>query len=127
MLQVAQHETITDAGHELYAYITAPENWVHLPELKRTPELKPGQNAEYQRKVGNVKICASVDVSDALEAFLRIGFRSPGLTPMKAADLLEQFLEGQLPMLPNTEWQVETDPRGWIHFMRRYQGGPLQA
>jgi hypothetical protein len=127
MPQIAQHESVGEASDELLDFILLPENWVALSELPGHPELRPGQNALYQRKVGNLRICASVDVSDELKVFLRIGFRSPGLTPVKAADHLEQFLQQRLPLVPNTEWQVEVDPRGWIHFMRPYQGAALRA
>lgn len=127
MLQVAQHESVAEASSELLDFILLPQNWVSLPELPEHPERRPGQNAKYQRKVGSLRICASVDVSDELQVFLRIGFRSPGLTPVKAADHLEQFLQKRLPLVPNTEWQVEVDPRGWIHFMRPYQGSALKA
>ena len=52
-----------------------------------------GQNAVYQRRVGTLRICASVDVSATLDVYLRIAFRAPGLTPVKAADHLEAFLK----------------------------------
>jgi hypothetical protein len=68
-----------------------------------------------------------VDVAEDLGVFLRIAFRAPGLTPVKAADHLESFLKTRLPLTPNTEWQVEVDERRWIHFVRRYAASNLVA
>jgi hypothetical protein len=85
------------------------------------------QNADYQRRVGPLRICASVDVTSGLEVHLRVAFRAPGLTPIKAADHLEAFLKQRLPLTPNTEWQVEVDERRWIHFVRRYAAAHLLA
>jgi hypothetical protein len=62
-----------------------------------------------------------------LAVFLRVAFRAPSLSPMKAADHLETFLKGRLPMLPNSEWQVQIDTRRGVHFIRRWTAAPLRA
>jgi hypothetical protein len=77
--------------------------------------------------VGSLRICASVDVTGRLDVFLRIAFRAPGLSLMGAADHLETFLEGRIPLTVNSEWQVQVDDRDWVHFIRRYAGAPLEA
>lgn len=126
MLSVHQHSTMEEASQGLLDFILKPENWVLIESLRDNPSLRPGENAEYQRQVGKVRICASVDVTPGLCVFLRIGFRGPALSPMKAADHLEHLLKAKLPLVPNTEWQVQIDDR-WIHFIRRYTGDPLEA
>lgn len=125
MLAVDEQSQMVEAGQSLLDFIVQPENWYPLSKLQIEPIIPPGQNALYQRRVGGLRICASVDVTDDLQVFLRVGFKAPGLTPMKASDHLEAFLKPRLPLLPNTEWQVEIDGKGWIHFIRRYTGGRL--
>ena len=120
MLSIDEHPTLEDASGELLRFILNPVNWVALERLEQEPSARPGQNAAYQRQVGNLRICASVDVMPSLDVYLRIAFRGPGLTPMKAADHLETFLKDRVPLTPNSEWQVEVDERHWIHFIRRY-------
>jgi hypothetical protein len=127
MLSIHEHASLEDASRELLDYILVPTHWVHLPSLKDNPSARPGQHPDYQCRVGPLRICASVDVTGELEVFLRVAFRAPGLTPLKAADHLADFLRTRMPLTPNTEWQVEVDERNWIHFMRRYTGGALQA
>lgn len=127
MLSIHENQTLAQAGEELLAFILQPRNWVALERLRVEPELRPGQNADYQRQVGNLRICASVDVTADLGVFLRVGFRAPGLTPVRASDLLEEFLKETMPLRPNTEWQVEIDPRRWVHFIRRLVAPPLQG
>jgi hypothetical protein len=127
MLSVSEHESVEEAGKALLPFILEPRNWVVLQELQRSPGLRPGQNPSYQRSVGPLRICASVDVMPSLEVFLRVAFRAPGLTPMRAADHLADFLRPRLPMTPNSEWQVQVDERNWIHFIRRYVPANLQA
>jgi hypothetical protein len=122
-----QHSTIEEAGGDLLDYILDPAHWVSLDRLKAEPELRPGTNPNYQRQVGALRICASVDVTSTLDVFLRVAFRAPGLTPLKAAEHLEAFLKGRLPLRPNTEWQVEVDDRRWIHFIQRYASLKLDA
>jgi hypothetical protein len=87
----------------------------------------PAQDVQNQRRVGPLRIYAVLEVTPALDVFLRIAFRAPGLTPVKAADHLELFLKQRLPLTPNSEWQVEVDERRWIHFVRRYASPRLQA
>jgi hypothetical protein len=120
MLSIDRHHSIEDAGRDLLEFVLDPEHWVYLDRLQAEPQLRPGQNPKYQRQVGSLRICASVDVTRTMDAFLRIAFRAPGLTPVTASDHLEAFLRAKLPLKPNTEWQVEVDARQWIHFIRRY-------
>jgi len=127
MLSVHQHPTLEDASRELLRFILTPANWVWLARLREEPRSRPGQNADYQRQVGKLRICASVDVTASLDVFLRIAFQRPGLTPLRAADLLERFLRGRLSLTPNSEWRVEVDERRWIHFIRRYASQALVA
>lgn len=116
-----------EASRSLLAFVLEPRNWVHLDALSENPAGRPGSNPAYQRRVGTLRICVSVDVSPTLETFLRVGFRGPGLTPSKAADHLEDFLRERIPLMPNSEWQVEVDPRNWIHFIRPYVAARLEA
>ena len=127
MLSVSEHATVEEAGGELLGYILDPRNWVALDRLRTDPAARPGENPSYQRRVGPLRICASVDVTPDLVVFLRVAFRGPALSPMKAADHLEAFLKSRLPFTPNSEWQVEIDERRWIHFIRRYAGDTLHA
>lgn len=120
-----QQQQLVEASRTLLDFILAPANWFPLSKLQIEPITPPGQNALYQRRVGALRICASVDITDDLQVFLRVAFKAPGLTPAKAADHLETFLKPRLPLLPNTEWQVEVDAKGWIHFIRRYSGARL--
>ncbi len=127
MLQINELANVEEAGKELLGFILDPKNWVPLDRLSKDPTARPGQNPAYQRQVGGLRICASVDVTPELVVFLRVGFRGPGLSPMKAADHLESFLKSRMPFTPNSEWQVEIDERRWIHFIRRYAGETLRA
>lgn len=127
MLTNPEHNTMAEASADLLDFVLAPENWVVLSELSRRPEKRPGQNPAYQRTVGALKICASVDVTPGMEVFLRIAFRGPGLTPTKAADHLADFLTSRIPLTRNSEWQVQVDEKGWTHFIRRYSGATLTA
>ena len=127
MLSIHENQTLEQAGVELLEYILQPRNWVALERLQVEPQLRPGQNAAYQRQVDGLRICASVDVTADLGVFLRVGFRAPGLTPVRAADHLEAFLKEALPLRPNSEWQVQVDARRWVHFIRRLVSQPLQG
>jgi hypothetical protein len=130
MLSIHEKATVEEASADLLSFILEPGNWVPLdePEGEEDSTLRPVDDVAYQRRVGPLRICASVDVSpESLEVLLRVAFRAPGLTPVTAADHLEAFLKDRLPLVPNSEWQVEVDSRKWIHFMRRYVGGALQA
>lgn len=127
MLQGHHHQSLEEASKELLDFILDPKNWVMLTQLRRDPSRRPGENPDYQRQVGNLAVCASVDVTAELGVFLRIAFKAPNLTPTKAADHLTDFLGERIPLVPNSEWQVQVDPKSWIHFIRRYSGEPLRA
>jgi hypothetical protein len=117
MLSTPQHESLEDAGNELLDFVLRPENWLS-PSGNSAVALS--QNSAYQRQVGNLKVFASVDVNENLEVFLRISFREPNLTPLKAVDYLEQFVRNTMPLRPHTEWQVAVDDNRWVHFVRRF-------
>ena len=128
MLSIQEHGTVEEASSNLLDFILIPDNW--LEQAAPQPEGSsawPASDMQYQRRVGSLRICASVDVAPTLDVTLHIAFRAPGLTPIKAADHLESFLKQRLPLTPNTEWQVEVDERRWIHFVRRYAAPRLQA
>lgn len=127
MLSIHQNHTLGEAGQELLRFILEPRNWIPLERLSGAPELRPGQNPDYQRQVGQLRICASVDVTGDLGVFLRVGFKAPGLTPVRASDHLEEFLKETLPLRPNTEWQVQVDAKRWVHFIRRLVAQPLEG
>ncbi|MBI3185991.1 MAG: hypothetical protein HYZ28_27970 [Myxococcales bacterium] len=127
MLSIREASTLEEASKDLLDFVLDPRNWVVLERLRQEPLSRPGQNPSYQRLVGGLRICASVDVTPTLDVFLRVAFRGPGLSPMRAVDHLETFLAKRLPLAPNTEWQVEIDSKRWIHFIRRYTGAKLQA
>ncbi|HLL06650.1 MAG TPA: hypothetical protein VK539_39120 [Myxococcaceae bacterium] len=127
MLAIHELATVEEASSDLLDFILIPENWLSIEQQSEDASARPAQNVLYQRRVGPLRICASIEVSTPLETFLRVAFRAPGLTPVKAADHLEAFLRKRLPLTPNSEWQVEVDERRWIHFVRRYAGPRLQA
>lgn len=127
MLSIHEHASVEEASSDLLDFVLAPDNWVSLAQASEDPSARPGQNALYQRRVGPLRICGSLEVTPELGVFLRVSFRGPGLTPVKAADHLEAFLKTRLPLTPNSEWQVEVDERRWIHFVRRYSGTHLVA
>jgi hypothetical protein len=126
-LAIHENETVEEASADLLGFILKPGNWLQVEAQAQDPSVRPVQNAPYQRRVGPLRICACVEVSSSLEVFLRVAFRAPGLTPVKAADHLEAFLRSRLPLTPNSEWQVEVDERRWIHFVRRYAAVSLEA
>jgi hypothetical protein len=119
MLSVQQRTSLEEASSDLLEFALDPRNWV--PLAAAAPALA------YQRSVGALRVLAWVDVRPNLTTYLRIAFRGPGLSPMKAADHLEEFLKARMPLMPNTEWQVELDSRNWIHFVRPYTQGNLRA
>jgi hypothetical protein len=127
MLSIHEHPTVEEASNALFPFIMNPKNWVALDGLALQPGERPGENPAYQRRVGPLRICASVDVTPALSVFLRIAFRGPNLSPIKAADHLEAFLKGRLPLVPHSEWNVQVDARRWIHFIHRWTGESLTA
>jgi hypothetical protein len=127
MLSIHEHATLEEASLELLDFVLTPSNWVETLPPDQAPATVSGQDMQYQRRVGSLRIFAAVEVAPSLDAFLRVAFRAPGLSPVKAADHLEAFLKQRLPLTPNTEWQVEVDERRWIHFVRRYSAPRLQA
>ncbi|MBN1205990.1 MAG: hypothetical protein JXB05_13820 [Myxococcaceae bacterium] len=127
MLAIHENATVEEASSDLLDFILKPANWLSVEQQAEDPSVRPAQNVLYQRRVGPLRICACAEVSSSLEVSLRIAFRAPGLTPVKAADHLEAFLRTRLPLTPNSEWQVEVDERRWIHFVRRYASARLQA
>ena len=126
MLSINEHATLEDASTELLEYALEPSNWLTLQPAEQAATGVP-QDVRYQRRVGSLRIYTVLEVAPSLEVFLRVAFRAPGLTPVKAADHLEAFLKQRLPLTPNSEWQVEVDERRWIHFVRRYAAPRLQA
>jgi len=126
MLSINEHATLEDASTELLEYALEPSNWLTLQPAEQAATSVP-QDVRYQRRVGSLRIYTVLEVAPSLEVFLRVAFRAPGLTPVKAADHLEAFLKQRLPLTPNSEWQVEVDERRWIHFVRRYAAPRLQA
>ena len=128
MLSAHEHITIEEASEALLRYVLEPRNWLLLSsDVGEERASRPGQNPAYQRRVGALKICASVEVNAALDTTLRISFRGPGLAPLRAADHLELFLKRRIPFVPNAEWELETGARHWIHFTRRYTPAALQG
>ncbi|WNG24237.1 hypothetical protein F0U62_09560 [Cystobacter fuscus] len=125
MLSIHEHASLEEASAELLEFALDPSNWTAA--LANGATVVPAQDVRNQRRVGPLRIYAVVEVTPSLEVFLRVAFRAPGLTPVKAADHLESFLARRLPLTPNTEWQVEVDERRWIHFVRRYASPRLQA
>lgn len=125
MLSIHEHASLEEASVELLEFALDPSNWTVALENGAT--VVPAQDVQNQRRVGPLRIYAVIEVTPSLDVFLRVAFRAPGLTPVKAADHLESFLKQRLPLTPNTEWQVEVDERRWIHFVRRYASPRLQA
>ena len=111
-------ETMAEASVNLLGKALNPQSWG--PPLKRVTINNTCQ-------VGSVQVCATIDVMPTLETNLRISFRGPSLSPMEAAELLEQFTASRFTFVPNAEWFVEIDARRWIHFSRPYTGNTLQA
>ncbi|MFY0564575.1 hypothetical protein ACN28E_12040 [Archangium lansingense] len=126
MLSIHEHATLEEASEELLEYALEPSNWM-TPQPAGQAAASVSQDVRYQRRVGPLRIYTVLEVAPSLEVFLRVAFRAPGLTPVKAADHLETFLKQRLPLTPNSEWQVEVDERRWIHFVRRYAAPRLQA
>lgn len=110
--------SMEEAGGALLERALNPERWT-LPGRRAT--------SDNTCRVGAVEVCASVDVTPTLETFIRVSFRGPKLSPMQAAELLEQFTSVRFTFIPNIEWFVEIDARQWIHFSRPYTRPRLQA
>jgi|JQGG01.1.fsa_nt_gi hypothetical protein len=116
--QVPTLNSMEEAGGALLERAINPARWA-LPGRRVT--------VDNTCRVGSVQVCASVDVTPTLETFLRVSFRGPKLSPMQAAELLEQFTSVRFTFIPNIEWFVEIDARNWIHFSRPYTQPRLQA
>jgi len=112
-------QSMEEAGGALLGRALDPRRW-SPPERGRV-------NIENLCQVGAVQVYAAVDVTPALDTFIRISFRGPDLTPLEAAEYLEQFISCRFPFVPNSEWLVEIDSRKWIHFSRRYTQRTLEA
>lgn len=125
MLAIHEHRTLEEASRELLDFALMPTNWVFPTKDLRAP--RPVDRAEHQRRIGNLQVCVSIDVRPSLEVVLRVGFRGAGLTPLRAADHLEEFLRSRMPLAPNSEWMVEVDRSRWIHFCRPYTAQLLRA
>ena len=119
MLRVHEHATVEDASLILLPYALDPLHW--LVQRPDRPSLL------HQARVGSLRIYAGVNVRASLEVVLHVSFRAPGLTPARAVEHLELFLGERIPLLPNTEWEVEVDARSWIHFQRAYLTQKLVA
>lgn len=111
-------QTMDEAGGTLLDRALDPERWA-LPTRR--------VNKDNLCQVGSIQVCASLDITPTLDTFLRVSFRGPGLSPMQAAELLEQFISKRFTYVPNTEWFVEIDARTWIHFSRKYTEQRLEA
>lgn len=111
-------KTMEEAGATLLDRAMDPRRW-----------MLPGRRVTKDNicDVGAVQVCATVDITPTLETFLRVSFRGPDLSPMEAAEHLEQFISVRFPFVPNSEWFVEIDARKWIHFSRRYTQPHLSA
>ncbi len=116
---VRENITMEAAGGSLLEFVLDPRNWIHQAQTRSQPS--------YQRQVGSIRVCASVDVMPTLETYIHVSFRGPELSPIQAADLLEGFVKQHFGFAANTEWHVEIDARKWIHFVRRYTARTLSA
>jgi hypothetical protein len=111
-------KNMQEAGGTLLERALDPRRWM-LPGRRVTKD--------NMCEVGSVTVCATVDVTPTLETLLRVSFRGPELSPMQAAELLEEFTSVRFWFIPNAEWFVEIDARKWIHFSRRYTPDHLLA
>ncbi|MFT3713967.1 MAG: hypothetical protein QM817_40415 [Archangium sp.] len=111
-------KSMEEAGGALLHRAVDPSRWM-LPGRRVT--------VDNRVRVGSVEVCATVDVTPTLETYLRVSFKGPRLSPMQAAELLEQFTSVKYTFIPNIEWFVEIDARQWIHFSRPYTQPRLQA
>jgi hypothetical protein len=110
--------SMDEAGGTLLAHALDPAHWT-LPTRR--------VNKENLCQVGSIQVCASLDITPTLETYVRVSFRGPGLSPMQAAEHLEQFVSRRFTFVPNAEWFVEIDARKWIHFSRKYTELRLEA
>ncbi len=118
MQRVSRVKSMEEAGSTLLDKAKDPRRWA--THLRRV-------TVDNICRVGSVQVCASVDVTPTLETYLRVSFKGPRLSPMQAAELLEQFTAPRFTFVPNLEWFVEIDAREWIHFSRPYTRPCLEA
>lgn len=116
--EVPTLKTFEEAGSQLLERATDASRWGLM--VRRV-------TVDNCARVGRIQVCATVDVTPTLDTYLRISFRGPGLSPMSAAEHLEQVLSPRFPFIPNAEWFVEIDARKWIHFSRRYTQPKMEA
>lgn len=115
---VPKHKSMSEAGEALLHRAVDPNRWA--TQARRV-------TVDNICRVGSVQVCASVDVTPTLETYLRVSFKGPKLSPLQAAELLEQFTSTRFTFIPNLEWFVEIDARDWIHFSRPYSQPRLVA
>ncbi len=118
MLRATKADSMKEAGDALLEKAIHPSRWM-LPGKRVT--------LDNRCRVGKVEVCASIDVTPTLETYIRVSFKGPELSPLEAAEFLEQFTSVRYTFIPNLEWLVEIDSREWIHFSRRYTHTRLQA
>ena len=87
-------KSMEEAGGTLLSRAIEPSRWA-LPGRRVT--------VDNRCRVGSVEVCASVDVTPTLETYLRVSFKGPRLSPMQAAELLEQFTSARYTFIPNIE------------------------
>ena len=65
MLSIHENATVEEASADLLGFILEPSNWIQLdaPEGEEDAVLRPVDDVTYQRRVGPLRICASVDVA----------------------------------------------------------------
>lgn len=117
--RVQSAESMEEAGGALLERACDPRRWA-MPGGRRV-------TADNLCQVGTVQVCATVDVTPTLETILRVSFKGPQLSPLQGAEYLERFTSPRFTFIPNSEWMVEIDARGWIHFSRPYTRRNLQA
>lgn len=116
---VVTAQSMEEAGKPLLEKACDPRRWA-LPGGRRV-------TTDNLCHVGAVQVCATVDVTPSLETYLRVSFKGPELSPLQGAEFLERFTSPRFTFVPNSEWMVEIDARGWIHFSRPYTSHTLRA
>lgn len=115
---VGSADTMGEAGGTLLSRALDPKSWTVVGLRKPLDEVCT---------VGGVQVCASVDVLPTLDTYIRVSFKGPDLSPMKAAEYLEEFTACRFPFVRNAEWLCEVDSKAWIHFTRPYTPATLEA
>lgn len=111
-------QSMEEAGEQLLSAAVKPQRW-----------MMPGRRITQDNlcRVGGIQVCATVDITPTLDTLLRISFKGPRLSPLQAAEFLEQFASARFTFVPHHEWFVEIDARQWIHFSRPYTRPKLEA